>query len=380
MDRLEERYLVARLIAREIAGNPREEETRWLEEWKAASGKNRREYERVTRRLAREIPGREGLDAEREWGEFEREIIARRVTRRRRRVAVVAAAVVAGVVMAGAYLSFPVGERDEAPGAGIVKRHAAVLVIDGGERVMISGDSRGVIHASGGARVVARDNRLLYEEVDGETPAGRHVLTVPRGGEYELVLPDGTRAWLNSGSRVEFPGRFDGATREVKMQGEVCFDVAPRAGQPFIVKTGEVTLRVLGTLFNVEAYPGEPVVATLVNGSLRLSAGTREELLHPGQRATVDDGKVLIEETRAAGAVDWTRGFLTFTDTSLDVIMKRLARWYDVEVEYLSPRAGEARFTVEIKRYDNIASVLSKIEMTGRVRFSIDGNRVLVEE
>jgi ferric-dicitrate binding protein FerR (iron transport regulator) len=130
----------------------------------------------------------------------------------------------------------------------------------------------------------------------------------------------------------------------------------------------------------VEAYPDEPVVTTLVNGSLRLLAGTRERLLRPGEQVTVADGRVESREVDAAGSVEWIHGVFNFTETSLREIMTKLTRWYDVDVSYRDPLAGDARFTLEIRRYDNIASVLSKIEKTGRVRFSIEGTRVLVEE
>jgi ferric-dicitrate binding protein FerR (iron transport regulator) len=377
MDSLEERYLVARLIVKEIAGSLEEEERAWIEEWKAASAKNRREHERIIERLQREAGPPEQLDVEREWVAFERACRRRRGARRWRR-GVAAAAIMGGMMMGGYHYLRHGGDDALAP--GIVKRHVAMLVLDDGKRVMISDSSRGVVSASGGVQVVARDHRLQYEKREEPVVARHHTVIVPRGGEYELLLSDGTRVWLNSESRVTFPVHFNGETREVEMEGEVCFDVATREQQPFVVKAREVTLRVLGTMFNVEAYPGEAVVTTLVEGSLQLSSRGRESLLRPGQQARVEGGEVLLREARAAEAIEWTRGVFNFTEASLEMILTRLARWYDVEVEYRDSSAATARFTLEIRRYDNIADVLSKIEMTGRVRFSIQGNKVFVEE
>ncbi|MDR1274572.1 MAG: DUF4974 domain-containing protein [Odoribacteraceae bacterium] len=379
---IEERYEIARLIAKEVTGTLDEEERRRLEGWIAARAGNREEHGEILRRLEREVDEQGSVDVAREWDRFKHRVAARRPARAWRRVA---AAVVAGVIATAGYVYLSPGDPVPAaslPATGIVKRHKATLVLADGERVMISDSSRGVIPAPGEVQIVARDNRLQYEErgASDNLPPAYHTVIVPHGGEYELLLSDGTRVWLNSGSRVTFPARFTGDTREVEMRGEVCFDVAGRPGQPFIVKAGEVSLRVLGTLFNVEAYPDEPVVTTLVNGSLRLSAGTREQLLRPGQQVTVVDGRVESREVDAAGSVEWINGVFNFTGTPLRTIMTRLARWYDVEVSYRDPPAGDARFTLEIKRYDNIASVLSKIEQTGRVRFSIEGNRVSVEE
>ena len=373
MDRLEERYLVARLIAKEIAGSLQEDEHQRLEEWKAASARNRREHERVTRRLKQEIGARAEVDAEEEWRDFKRKTRARRLTRGWWRAA--AAAVLAGAMATGGYHYFS-REEGNAPGEEIVKRHVATLVLGNGQQVVISDSSSGVLFAAGGGRVVARDNRLLYEGEE-PLPAESHTVIVPRGGEYELLLSDGTRVWLNSGSRITFPVHFDGATRTVEMQGEACFEVAARESQPFMVRTGEVTLRVLGTLFNVEAYPGEPVIATLVNGSLQLSAGTREQLLRPGQQASVRDGEVRVAEVRAEESVEWTRGFFTFTEAPLETIMRRLARWYDVEVRFADDAVRGATFTGSMERYRPASYIVRLLNETNTVWCSMDNDRVL---
>ncbi|MDR1415067.1 MAG: FecR family protein [Odoribacteraceae bacterium] len=383
MDKIEARYEIARLIAAEVLGTLGEEDARRLKEWLEASAGNRREYERIVRRLKGDLmPGEgadEGADVVAGWERFRVSRARRRVVRLWRRVAV--AAVLSGLVLTLGYRhGREAGEVSPVAVAEIVKRHKAVLILGNGERVMISDSSRGLISASGEARVVSIDNRLRYEGMPAGEDSSYHTVEVPRGGEYELLLSDGTRVWLNSGSRVRFPVRFTGDTREVEMDGEVCFDVAKDGGRPFVVRAGEVSLRVLGTLFNVEAYAGEPVVTTLVNGSLKLSSGKNEQMLRPGEQATLLSDGFVVREMRASESVEWIHGVFNFTDTSLEMIMKRLARWYDVDVFYRDRSAGDARFTLEIKRYDNIASVLSKIEMTERVHFSVDGNRVFVEE
>jgi ferric-dicitrate binding protein FerR (iron transport regulator) len=379
MNSLNKRYEIARLIAGERAGTLDEEGQRRLEEWLEENVKHREEHERISRRLDRELEtGIPPVDSEEEWARFTRRVAARRAVRAWRRVA--AAVVVACLVTGAWYFS------REVPGAdpvvpGIVKRHTATLVLGSGERVLIPENASGVIPTGGEAEVVTLENRLQYGESVGTSERTvYHTVMVPHGGEYELQLADGTRVWLNSGSRVTFPARFDGETREVRMEGEVCFEVERDESRPFVVHAGEVSLEVLGTLFNVEAYPGESLVATLVEGSLRVAAGEEDRLLRPGEQATVEDGRVTTRVVRARESVMWIRGIFNFTETSLETIMTRLARWYDVEVTYRDESARAARFTLEIKRYENIANVLSKIEMTGRVHFTIEGNRVFVGE
>ena len=387
---LEERYKIARLIAGEVAGTLDEREKEELSWWVSASEENREEYERILHRLARELTEEASSDLSREWASVEKRIAPGRIARRWWYGGV--AALVAGVVLVaglrGGY--FGQDDRDSLVVAQsqpisqeIVKSYKALLVLEDGREIVISDTSKGVISASEEIQILTDNNRLQYkeqEETKEKTEIAYNTMKIPWGGEYELILSDGTRVWLNSGSSLTYPVRFTGDTREVSMTGEVCFEVAKRESQPFIVKTGGLSLDVLGTLFNVEAYPGEVVTTTLVNGALRVSDGVTSQVLKPNQQVIVEGGRFHLRTVQAEEYTRWTKGVFDFTETSLEVIMTKLARWYDVEVVYESHDARDARFTLEIKRYDNIANVLSKIEKTGRVRFSVDNKSVFVRE
>jgi hypothetical protein len=207
-----------------------------------------------------------------------------------------------------------------------------------------------------------------------------HTLIVPGKSVYAVVLSDGTEVTLNAGSRLTYPVSFTGDRREVQMEGEVCFNVAKRESQPFIATTGNISVLVLGTLFNMEAYPGEPVVTTLVRGKLEVSDGKRKRIIMPNQQAIISPGQFDVRNVSANEYVSWTTGLFSFTKTPLNMILAKLARWYDVEIVYATPSVQNIRFTLEIKRYDDIASILSKIEKSGTVRFKIEDKKIIVEE
>ncbi len=380
MDKLNFRYRIASLIAEEFSGVISEHDREELDTWLKASSANQEEYKQIVDRLKTELPAKERVDLNREWSAFKKQVLPRRVNLT---WWYSAAAVFICLVAVFLYLQAPKEKQLTIAGnkpKDIVKEHKAILVMADGRRMNISGDS--VIADANGLQIVTSGNRLKYEQgensKDGDTQY--NTLIIPRGAEYELRMSDGTIAWLNSNSSLTYPVSFNGDLRNVKMDGEVCFDVARREYQPFIVTTGDVSVKVLGTLFNMEAYQGEPIITTLVRGKVEVSNGKTKRIIVPNQQAIIAPGRFDVKQVYADDFVEWTTGVFNFTNTPLNVIMDRLARWYDIEVIYATPSAKNAKFSLEIKRPDNIASVLSKIEKTGRVRFSIEGKTVTVTE
>ena len=265
-----------------------------------------------------------------------------------------------------------------------VKEYKAKLILDDGSSVDITDTTRHVVIACEGTSIMASESGLRYELGDSlpvSAPVKYNTLVVPRGGEYELLLGDGIRVWMNSESKLVYPVQFTSERREVEMEGEVCFLVAKNERQPFIVKTKGVSVEVLGTFFNVEAYPGDQAITTtLVEGRVNVSDGQRHYIMSPNQQVVAGDGQFVVRDVDATEVVCWIEGVCYFSEASLENIMDKLARWYDVEVFFASESAKEAHFSLEIERYDNIATVLSKIEKTGRVKFKINGRIITVEE
>ena len=217
-------------------------------------------------------------------------------------------------------------------------------------------------------------------------------MITPRGRQYSLLLGDGTRVWLNAESSIRFPAVFVGNERRVRVTGEVYFEVSTAQSTtsggkiPFMVEAGSMQVEVLGTRFNINAYDDEPVLkTTLLEGRVKLS-----KVAGPGQSAT---GRTIVlnpgEQGRLAGnnwevkdAVDleqviaWKNGLFHFDNDDLGSILKQLQRWYDFETSYESPVSG--RYSGVMKRQQNVSQVLSKIEMAGGVRFSIQQKKVIV--
>lgn len=230
----------------------------------------------------------------------------------------------------------------------------------------------GIVYLSDASIPVAGEG-LAYNEI-----------STPRGGQYRVVLSDGTRVWLNAATSMRFPVAFPEGERRVSLRGEAYFEVARDAGKPFRVEASGSLVEVLGTHFNVNAYDDESTVrTTLLEGrvgvrSMREGTADRMKVLSEGQQASVtDDGTVRVTSgADTEEAVAWKNGRFQFNSADLGSIMRQVARWYDAEVVFEGD--PDLHFTGQITRKDEVAKVLRMLEMTGEVRFRIDGRRIHV--
>ncbi|MES2457894.1 MAG: FecR domain-containing protein [Bacteroidota bacterium] len=205
------------------------------------------------------------------------------------------------------------------------------------------------------------------------------LLETPRGGQYEVVLPDGTKVTLNAASSLEFPASFSGAAqRRVHLTGEGYFEVVKDKAHPFIVNTNDQDVKVLGTTFNINAY-GKTIRTTLIEGSVKVSSGKSAEMktLKPGEMSVLDNGGIKVQTADLALETAWKRGKIVFKDADLRSIMSTLERWYDIEVVYQS-YPSESRFSGSVSRSKNISEVLNLIASTQEVHFKIEERRVVV--
>jgi hypothetical protein len=203
-----------------------------------------------------------------------------------------------------------------------------------------------------------------------------------RGNEMQIVLPDGTNVWLNADSYLEFPSQFNNNERRVKTKGEVYFEVSKDKKRSFIVETGQMSLKVLGTHFNVRYYPEEKhIVSTLIEGSVEISNFMDEKvLLIPGQSALLhrQTDKIEVQEVDVESAIAWKEGRFYFENQKLEVIMNELSRWYDFEFSFENDIMRNERFSVDVPRFENCNKILSKIEGTKVVKFNITKNGVTI--
>lgn len=210
-------------------------------------------------------------------------------------------------------------------------------------------------------------------------------LLVPRGGEFQLQLADGTRVWLNSETKLRYPTRFTGNERVVFLEGEAYFEVAKNESQAFIVKTKDVSVRVLGTQFNISSYITENCIkTTLVEGCVEVSDNKNPNVklqLKPGFQAIYEKTNRQLEDKKVNLNLftSWKDGKFIFERTSLHDMMNKLSRWYDVEIVYLNNELENIHFTGTLKRYDNLHQLLRMIEKTNEVKFEFKNKIVFVK-
>ncbi|TCC87098.1 FecR family protein [Pedobacter hiemivivus] len=229
-----------------------------------------------------------------------------------------------------------------------------------------------------------KDGQLVFDAsaLNGKDQSGviaYNSLATPRGGQYMLKLPDGTRVWLNSASSLRFPTTFSGKERMVELTGEGYFEVVKDKTKPFKVKTTNQTVEVLGTHFNINAYAEEPaVVTTLLEGSVKLAkSGTdKVQLLKPGQQAKLTN-VFTVYEVDPDAFVDWKDGYFKFSREDIQSIMRKVSRWYDVDVVYEGTLTKEG-FVGTVPRSKNIKELLDALKLTGLMNYRIEGDRVVI--
>lgn len=238
-------------------------------------------------------------------------------------------------------------------------------------------EAESVVFSNGDGVLTVREDTA---RVEAEAVFNRVV--VPYGGIYSLVLADGTRVYLNSGSSLEFPSRFARERRTVRISGEAYFEVAGNAEWPFVVETGEMGVRVLGTEFNVKSYADEPgVQTTLVEGSVAiLRGGKAVRTLEPGEQSYYEKGagSVTVERVDTEVFTAWKDGIFYFKDMPLEEILRTLARWYDVEVFYANAGVRGIVYNGKMPMYAGIGDALRKFELSGDVRFELKGRALTV--
>jgi transmembrane sensor len=253
-------------------------------------------------------------------------------------------------------------------------RNAAILMLSGGRRVVLDSATQDTVLTEGAAIVANSHGQLAYNPGSAPaTAATYNTLTTARGNQYQLALSDGTKVWLNAASSITYPTAFAGQTREVTITGEAYFEVAQNPAQPFHVKASGLDVAVLGTSFNINTYPDEPASrTTLVEGSIRLTVGSRTALLRPGQQVRVNGDQVeLVPNADVEQALAWKNGVVKLTGATIQEVMRQVSRWYDVDVEYQG-NLDRAVFVGVVSRRQDLSKLIQVLEATGSVHCIVD--------
>lgn len=258
----------------------------------------------------------------------------------------------------------------------------AVLLLSDGQRVKLQSQQMRQILTDNKANIYLDSTTIIYESNNVQEDSIYNTIQVPRGGQYNLTLADGTKVWLNSQSTLRFPVAFQNKERRVQLTGEAYFDVTP--GQKrFIVETPNMNVQVLGTAFDINAYEDETTIrTTLIRGKVEIqTAGQKICILEPGQQSVLErlSGEINVFQVNTSLYTQWKDGKFVFRNNTLEDIMRILARWYDMEYEFANPDLKKQQFYGITDRFENVASLLAQFEKTGKVKFKYEKNKVIIK-
>lgn len=255
----------------------------------------------------------------------------------------------------------------------------ATLTLSDGSSIDLDGAKSGELASEGITDIKKTEQgKLVYAPGQASAAASKEMyntVSTPRGGQYHVVLPDGTKVWLNAASSIYFPTQFKGNRREVRLRGEAYFEVAKDKLKPFIVAVNDSEVEVLGTNFNILSYDDEVLTTTLLEGSVKLKHLGAERTIRPGQAAMLYKG-IQVEEVNVDDAVAWKQGVTAFSNADIYSIMRQISRWYDLDVVYRG-QLPERKFTGKIPRSARLSKVLKVLELSN-INFRIEDKKIIV--
>ena len=384
---INQHFYIARLIARYLSDEIEEEEQAELTRWRNESSENERLFREICKEenIKQNMQKRQTFHAEDGWEGVQRKIQRHRFRHRILNICKYAAIFIFPVVVAtvAIYKSGnepqPLSQVEEQIVPGGKK---AVLILDNGEAIDLKSTSGVELKEKDGTVIQVDSTVLNYQQAPARTSEklAYNKVNVPRGGEYQLTLSDGSKVQLNSMSSIRFPVQFAQDCRLVELEGEAYFEVS-KTGQPFIVQTKGMKIEVLGTSFNISAYANEEYQTTLVSGSVKVQTENgSNRILKPSEQACITPGsnQINVRNVDTAFYTSWIHGKINFKDQRLDDIMKTLARWYDMDVVYENEATKELRFGCYVNRYNEITPLVKLLEQTGRVTVTVEGKTIKI--
>jgi transmembrane sensor len=261
----------------------------------------------------------------------------------------------------------------------------AVLTLGNGKKILLNASAKGQLAVLGNTVITKNaagqiSYHIKNNAADAYTPITYNTIETPTGGQFKITLPDGSDVWLNAASSLTYPSRFEGNERHVELHGEAYFEIAKNKNAPFTVKAESVNIKVLGTHFNVMAYKDEPSIkTTLLEGSVSLSSNKAHKFLVPGEQAvtsaTADN--ITINKVNVEDAIAWKNGYFSFRKENINAAMNKIARWYNVSIEYRGPISNKT-LGGSVARTEDINVLLDYLELTGIAKFDIEGRRIIV--
>ncbi|OQP65382.1 hypothetical protein A3860_17095 [Niastella vici] len=406
---MENHAKISELLIRHFRQELTPEDSADLESWLQQSEKNRQFFDELNN-----LPGlmaevrayQDGkqIDLEKAWArmrehgwdvQLEREA---KVTQLKWWRYVAAAVIILFVSLGIYYLKKPGRALPEAPvvvkavqtDASPTTTHAT-LTLDNGKTIVLDSLTSGLLATQGATKVVKDANGKLLYSAEGKAITDKliyNTLTVPKGSDVVYMqLSDGSRVWLNAQSSIRYPVAFNEEERKVEITGEAYFEVAKLSGKKFVVSKGSMEVVVLGTKFNVNTYEDEAdIKVTLLEGSVKVETETNgrrsERIIKPGQQAVLNATKIdVLDDVDLQQVMAWKEGKFVFNNTNIQLIMRQMERWYDLEpTRFEREEVKKWEFNGEISRYSNASKVLQLLEKTGSVKFKLEGKKIVVSQ
>ncbi|WP_313188663.1 FecR family protein [Sphingobacterium siyangense] len=261
-------------------------------------------------------------------------------------------------------------------------RDKATLVLSSGKTIVLEDVANGKLTEELGTTIEKTEKGGINYKIEGNTDVriAMNLLNVPKGGQFQITLSDGTKVWLNSNSSLKYPSAFSASERRVELKGEAYFEVSKNKQKPFIVETSLQKVEVLGTKFNINAYDDESSTQTsLAEGSVRVSCKNNTTLLKPGQQSTLTDQNIAVRSTNLDQVLDWKNGDFNFSNNNLKEIMRKISRWYNIEVIFEGPISQET-YVAQISRKKRLNDVLRALQLSGSIKYSIRNNKLYISQ
>ncbi|MGV3642062.1 MAG: FecR domain-containing protein [Adhaeribacter sp.] len=384
----------ATLLRRYLAGELNPAEVAEMEQWLAAAPENRQLAEKLQhqQQVNQDLKNLSELDVNQAWAQVraraENRLPATPAWWQRPAWRRLAAAVALLLLALGGLLFLERQPREMQTRAVLqpVRQPSsdqATLTLENGEVLALDALAEGTVRTYPGLKISKHQGRVIYEISSRGAEkgvVGFHTISTPRGGQHELLLPDGSRVWLNASSSLRFPSAFTGRWRQVELKGEGYFEVAPDKQHPFQVVVGNGKVQVLGTRFNVMAYEEEKIVTTtLLEGAVALHRDGKLLELKPGQQGRWEAGHshLLRGTADLEQALAWKNNLFYFNDAGLQTVMRQLARWYDVEIVY-PETVPQVHFNGQLSRSTSLVQVLDLLQRSGGIRLELHGRQVRV--
>jgi ferric-dicitrate binding protein FerR (iron transport regulator) len=312
-----------------------------------------------------------------------------RKKKRNWKIQLTAAAIIICMFSVGGYFVLkPSSEKQIAKSLPITKdknkitpgKNNAILTLADGSSIILDQAQNGNLATQGNTKILKMNGMLSYNTSQNKTTKVLYnTISTPRGGQYQLIFTDGTKVWLNAASSLRFPTNFEGKERKVELSGEAYFEVAKNKAMPFKVKVNKMEVEVLGTHFNINSYEDESTIrTTLLEGSVRINQNKNTGILKPGQQAQTDQfGAIkIINDADLEEAIAWKEEKFQFGRADIHEVMRQVARWYDVNIEYKG--TVSSHFGGTISRNASLSQVLDMLHLTGKVKFEVKDRKIVV--